>query len=46
MVPNRSTYFLPQERFDEIKKKYPKFNEPWTTDDEDILFELADQKAT
>ncbi|MCR5017460.1 MAG: hypothetical protein K6A64_01525 [Bacteroidales bacterium] len=46
MVPNRSTYFLPQERFDEIKKKYPKFNEPWTTDDEDILFELADQNAT
>lgn len=46
MAPNRSTYFLPQEQFDEIKKKYPKFNEPWTEDDESLLYELADRKAT
>jgi len=46
MAPNRSTYFLPQEQFDEIKKKYPKFNEPWTEYDEDVLFELSEQKAS
>ena len=46
MAPNRSTYFLPQEQFDEIKKKYPKFNEPWTEEDEDVLFDLTEQKAT
>ena len=46
MAPNRSTYFLPQEQFDEIKKKYPKFNEPWTEEDEDVLFDLSEQKAT
>lgn len=46
MAPNRSTYFLPQERFDEIKQKYPKFNEPWTSDDENVLYGLAEQKAT
>ena len=46
MTPNRSTYFLPQEQFDEIKKKYPRFNEPWTEEDEDVLFDLSEQKAT
>ncbi|MBP5637092.1 MAG: hypothetical protein J6X25_06230 [Bacteroidales bacterium] len=46
MAPNRSTYFLPQERFDEIKQKYPKFNEPWTPDEENVLYELTEQKAT
>lgn len=46
MAPNRSTYFLPQERFDEIKQKYPKFNEPWTTEDENVLYTLVEEKAT
>ena len=46
MAPNRSTYFLPQERFDEIKQKYPKFNEPWTTEDENLLYSLVEEKAT
>lgn len=46
MTPNRSTYFLPQEEFDKIKEKYPKFNEPWTSEDEDVLYELTERKAT
>lgn len=46
MTPNRSTYFLPQEEFDKIKEKYPKFNEPWTSDDENALYELTERKAT
>ena len=46
MTPNRSTYFLPQEEFDKIKEKYPKFNEPWTPEDENALYELTERKAT
>ena len=46
MAPNRSTYFLPQEEFDKIKEKYPKFNEPWTSEDENILYELTENNAT
>ena len=30
---NKSTYFLPQEKYDEIRQKYPKFNEPWTEEE-------------
>ena len=46
MAPNRSTYFLPQEQYEEIKKKYPKFNEPWSSDEENVLYELTEQKAS
>ena len=46
MEQNRSTYFLPQERFDEIRQKYPKFNEPWSNEDVCQLLELASVHAT
>ena len=31
--------FLTPERYGEIKSRYPKFNEPWTEDEEDLLRE-------
>lgn len=38
---NRQTYFLPEEKFQEIKQKYPKFNEPWTEDEVANLIDIS-----
>jgi hypothetical protein len=46
MVPDSKTFFLPQERYDEVKKKYPHFNEPWTKEELNRLTDLAIQKCT
>jgi len=43
---DRTTYFLPPERFDEIKKKYPMFNEPWTEEEVNKLSDLANEHLT
>lgn len=40
-MENRSTYFLPKERFDEIRQKYPKFNEPWSNEEVNTLVEMC-----
>ena len=46
MNPCVSTRFLSQERFDEVKKKYPRFNEPWTEEELDSLMDMVIQKYT
>jgi hypothetical protein len=44
MKPNRSTCFLSQERFDQIKSKYANFNTPWQeTEVEELKAMFADQ---
>lgn len=39
-MPNRTTAFLPEEKFNEIKSKYPGFNEPWTDEDDKTLVQM------
>lgn len=43
MTPNRNTFFLPQEKFEELRQKYPHFNDPWLAEDVELLKELAAQ---
>lgn len=44
MKPNRSTCFLSQERFDQIKSKYANFNAPWQgTEVKELKAMFADQ---
>jgi len=40
---NRQTYFLPEDKFQEIKQKYPRFNEPWTEDEVSNLIDISFQ---
>ena len=46
MMPGAKTHFLTQEIFDEVKKKYPRFNEPWTDEEIESLTEMVLQKYT
>lgn len=38
---NRQTFFLPEDKFQEIKQKYPKFNEPWTEEEISNLIDIS-----
>lgn len=40
-MPGRNTAFLTQERFDEIRNNYSRFNEPWLEDEVEELKQLA-----
>lgn len=46
MCANRSTCFLAQEDFDKMRAKYARFNEPWTTEEEEELQRMAEAGAT
>ena len=41
MAPNRKTLFLGPEEFERLKAEYPKFNEPWQTDEVEELKSMA-----
>ena len=45
MSPNRKTVFLSQEKYDQIKSQYAKFNEPWQTDEVEELKAMAADKV-
>jgi len=45
-MPNRSTAFLPQERFDQIRATYARFNEPWLPSEVDELKAMATENVT
>ena len=40
-MPNRSTCFLPEEKFASMRAIYSRFNEPWTRDEVEELQEMA-----
>lgn len=40
-MPGRNTAFLTQERFEEIRNNYSRFNEPWLEDEVEELKQLA-----
>ena len=44
-MPNRTTAFLPQERFDQIRATYARFNEPWLPGEVDELKAMAAEKV-
>ena len=45
-MPNRSTAFLPQEKFDQIRATYARFNEPWLPSEVDELKAMAAENVT
>ena len=45
-MPNRSTAFLPQEKFDQIRAAYARFNEPWLPSEVEELKAMAEDKVT
>ena len=45
MAENRRTLFLPPEEYDRLKAAYPKFNEPWQTDEMEELKSMAADKV-
>ena len=45
MTANRKTLFLPQEEYDRLKAAYPKFNEPWQSDEVEELKSMAADKV-
>ena len=40
-MPGRKTAFLPQEQFDEIRRKYSRFNDHWLKDEVEELKAMA-----
>ena len=40
-MPGRNTAFLPQEKFDEIRSTYSRFNEPWLKEEIEELKSMA-----
>jgi len=45
-MPNRSTAFLPQEKFNQIRATYARFNEPWLPSEVDELKAMAAENVT
>ena len=45
MTTNRRTLFLSPEEYDRLKAAYPKFNEPWQSDEEQELKSMAADKV-
>ena len=45
MTANRKTLFLPPEEYDRLKAAYPKFNEPWQSDEVEELKSMAADKV-
>ena len=40
-MPGRKTAFLPQEQFDELRRKYSRFNDPWLEEEVEELKAMA-----